>query len=89
MTQRPEPYERFRTDAVWNALDALRERAPALGVSMSSLALAWLLHLPEVTSVVIGPNRVEHLDDVDAGARRPSHRTAERAEIAEVFEWES
>jgi aryl-alcohol dehydrogenase-like predicted oxidoreductase len=88
MTQRPEPYARFRTEAVWSALDALAERAAGLGVRMSSLALAWLLHLPEVTSVVIGPNRVEHMDDVNQalGVRLTA---GERAEIAEVFEWES
>lgn len=88
MTQRPEPYERFRTEAVWRALDTLEERATGLGARMSSLALAWLLHVPEVSSIVIGPNRVEHLDDVNEalGIRLTD---AERDEIAEVFEWES
>ena len=87
MTQRPEPYEHLRTDAVWTALDALRERAAGHGVRMSVLALAWLLHLPEVTAVVIGPNRVEHLDDVEAAlSLRLSE--AETHELAEVFRWQ-
>ena len=28
---------------------------------MAGLALAWLLALPEITAIVIGPNRAEHL----------------------------
>jgi aryl-alcohol dehydrogenase-like predicted oxidoreductase len=31
---------------------------------MAALALAWLLAVPEVTAVVVGPNTVEHLDPV-------------------------
>ena len=31
---------------------------------MAALALAWLLHVPEVTAVVVGPNRLEHLAPV-------------------------
>ncbi len=87
MTQRPEPYEHLRIPAVWSALDALREWATGHGVAMSVLALGWLLHLPEVTAVVIGPNRVEHLNDVEAAlALRLSD--AEVHEIAGVFAWE-
>jgi aryl-alcohol dehydrogenase-like predicted oxidoreductase len=84
MTQRPEPYLRYRSDAVWKALDALRDRAALLGTSMSALALAWLLHVPEVTCVVIGPNRPEHLADVEeAQAIRLTPR--DHAEIGDLF----
>ncbi|MBM3679396.1 MAG: aldo/keto reductase, partial [Actinobacteria bacterium] len=88
MTQRPEPYERYRTPAVWTALETMRDRAAMLGVSMSALSLAWLLGLEEMTGVVIGPNRVEHLDDVET-ALALSLSDGERDEIGEVFEWES
>lgn len=88
MAQRPEPYERYRTEAVWAAIDALAARAADLGVRTSSLALAWLLRQPEVTGIVIGPNRVEHMDDVDQ-ALRVRLTDAETSEITEVFEWES
>jgi aryl-alcohol dehydrogenase-like predicted oxidoreductase len=33
---------------------------------MSAVATAWLLHQPEVTAIVVGPKRAEHLDDVEA-----------------------
>ena len=64
MTLRPEGGERYRTDATFDALEAFEREADARGVSMTALALAWLLHVPEVTAVVVGPSRVEHLAPV-------------------------
>jgi aryl-alcohol dehydrogenase-like predicted oxidoreductase len=61
MTQRPEGYAEYATDGVFDALDALGAEAAARGVSMAGLALAWLLGQPEVTGIVIGPGRAEHL----------------------------
>ena len=40
----------------------------AKGVSVARVALAWLLHKPYVTSVIIGAKRVEQLDDNIAAA---------------------
>ena len=64
MTLRPEGSERYRTDATFDALEALERDAQERGVSMAALALAWLLHVPEVTAVVVGPNTVEQLAPV-------------------------
>jgi aryl-alcohol dehydrogenase-like predicted oxidoreductase len=64
MTQRPESYLRYATDAVFDGLDALEREALARGVSMPGLALAWLLAVPEVTAVVVGPTCAEHLEPV-------------------------
>ena len=64
MTQRPEGYLRFADDDVFDALEALEREADGRGVSMSGLALAWLLATPDVTVVVVGPTRAEHLDPV-------------------------
>jgi aryl-alcohol dehydrogenase-like predicted oxidoreductase len=64
MTQRPESYTRYARDEVFDALEALEREALARGVSMPTLALAWLLAAPDVTAVVVGPTRVEHLDCV-------------------------
>ncbi|MES1160886.1 MAG: aldo/keto reductase, partial [Bacteroidota bacterium] len=33
------------------------------GASVAQLALAWLLHQPVVTSVIIGANKMEQLED--------------------------
>jgi aryl-alcohol dehydrogenase-like predicted oxidoreductase len=56
MTKRPGPYEHLRTDAVYDALEQLER----LG-DPATLALAWLYAQPDVTAVVIGPRRPEHL----------------------------
>lgn len=61
MTQRPEGYRHYATDEVFDAIEALEREALGRGVSMAGLALAWLLASPDVTAVVVGPNRPEHL----------------------------
>jgi aryl-alcohol dehydrogenase-like predicted oxidoreductase len=64
MTQRPESYLRYAADRVFDALETFEREALGRGVSMAGLATAWLLGAAEVTAVVIGPTRVEHLDPV-------------------------
>ena len=64
MTLRPEPYLNYRTDRVYTALERFESEATARDVSMAGLALSWLLHVPEVSAVVIGPNRAGHLTPV-------------------------
>ncbi len=64
MTQRPDSYLRYANDAVFDGLEALERDAFARGVSMAGLAIAWLLAVPEVTAVVVGPTRAEHLEPV-------------------------
>ena len=61
MTLRPEGGEGYRTDATFDALEAFEREAQARGVSMAALALAWLLHVPELTAIVVGPNDVAQL----------------------------
>jgi aryl-alcohol dehydrogenase-like predicted oxidoreductase len=64
MTLRPEGSEGYRTDATFDALESFERTASARGVSMAALAIAWLLHLPEITAVVVGPSRLAHLAPV-------------------------
>jgi aryl-alcohol dehydrogenase-like predicted oxidoreductase len=64
MTQRPDGYRRFETDAVFDALEELEQKAGGRRVSMAGLALAWLLRVREITAVVVGPTRVEQLEPV-------------------------
>lgn len=54
------PVDRDRGYAV---IDAIRPIAAAHDVSVAQIALAWLLHQPVVTSVIIGAKRVEQLRD--------------------------
>jgi aryl-alcohol dehydrogenase-like predicted oxidoreductase len=64
MATRPEGYRRYESDEMFDALEAFEREASARGTSMAGLALAWLLAVPEVTAIVVGPTRVEHLDPV-------------------------
>lgn len=50
-------------DRAYDAIDAMRAIADAKGVSVAQIALAWLLHQPVVTSVIIGAKRPEQLSD--------------------------
>jgi aryl-alcohol dehydrogenase-like predicted oxidoreductase len=64
MTQRPDSYLRYSNDGVFDALEAFERESAERGVSMAGLAIAWLLGVPEITAVVIGPMRSEHLSPV-------------------------
>jgi 1-deoxyxylulose-5-phosphate synthase len=64
MTQRPDGYRKYETDACFDALEAFEDEASARGVSMAGLALAWLLGAPDITAVVVGPTRAEQLEPV-------------------------
>jgi aryl-alcohol dehydrogenase-like predicted oxidoreductase len=64
MTVRPEGAEGYRTDATFDALEAFEREAADRGVSMAALALAWLLHTPEITAIVVGPSTLEQLAPV-------------------------
>ncbi len=61
MALRPGPYERYRTDATFDALEALEEIAVQRGTTSAALALGWLLGHPNVTAVVLGPRRPDQL----------------------------
>lgn len=47
----------------WDVIDVLAPIAAAKGVSVAQIAIAWLLHQPVVTSVIIGAKRLAQLDD--------------------------
>jgi aryl-alcohol dehydrogenase-like predicted oxidoreductase len=64
MAQRPNGYRRYESDEVFDALEAFEREALGRGVSMAGLAIAWLLSIPEITAVVVGPTRVEQLQPV-------------------------
>ena len=45
-------------DRAYECIDAMRPMAEARGVSVARIALAWLLHQPHVTSVIVGAKRL-------------------------------
>jgi aryl-alcohol dehydrogenase-like predicted oxidoreductase len=50
-------------DRAYDCIDAMQLIADHHGVSVAQVALAWLLHQPVVTSVIIGAKKVEQLTD--------------------------
>jgi aryl-alcohol dehydrogenase-like predicted oxidoreductase len=50
-------------ERAWDVVDAMRPIAQAHGVSVAQIALAWLLHQPVVTSVIVGAKKPEQLAD--------------------------
>lgn len=50
-------------DRAYDCIDAMRPIAEAHGVSVAQVALAWLLHQPRVTSVIVGARKPEQLAD--------------------------
>ena len=58
---------RFLTDEIVAAVDRLRPIAAGAGLSLSQLALAWVLREPNVAAAIVGASRPEQLDE-NAGA---------------------
>jgi len=58
-------FESFPVDRqrAFNILDILRPMAEEKNASLAQLALAWLLYQPAVTSVIVGANKIEQLED--------------------------
>jgi aryl-alcohol dehydrogenase-like predicted oxidoreductase len=81
MTQRPDPYRAFLSDATFDRLERLAELARQEARSLAGLALAWLLADPRVSQVVVGPGRAEHLAPIREALERPLS-PAQREEIA-------
>jgi aryl-alcohol dehydrogenase-like predicted oxidoreductase len=50
-------------DRAFRVIDVMREIAKNMGISVSRVALAWLLAKPYVTTVIIGAKNTEQLDD--------------------------
>jgi aryl-alcohol dehydrogenase-like predicted oxidoreductase len=50
-------------ERAFNIIDVLQPMAESKNATVAQLSLAWLLHQSAVTSVIIGSNKMEQLDD--------------------------
>ena len=50
-------------EKAFDIIDVMQPIAEEKGISIAQLALAWLLHQPAVTSVIIGAKKTEQLED--------------------------
>jgi 1-deoxyxylulose-5-phosphate synthase len=85
MDLRPEPYERFRNAETFAALEKFAAQASRHTVDTATLAVAWVLAQPQVTAVVVGPRRPEHLEPV-LRALDLQVSPSEADDLAELFE---
>jgi L-glyceraldehyde 3-phosphate reductase len=69
------------TDARRESLQALSALARRRGQSLAQMALAWILRLPEVTSVLMGASSVAQIEENVAATRNLSFTPDELAEI--------
>lgn len=84
MAVRPDPYVELDRPEVWAAVEAFRSHAAAVRVSMATLAYAWVLAVPQVTGILVGPRRPEQFRAVlDALAYEMS--SEEHRLLAELF----
>ena len=60
--EKAERFARYDRERNWKILDAVRAVASELHTTPSVVSLAWLLHKPNVTSVIFGARTVEQLD---------------------------
>jgi aryl-alcohol dehydrogenase-like predicted oxidoreductase len=67
-------------ERAWGCIDVMRPIAQAHGVSVAQIALAWLLHQPQVTSIIVGAKRPEQLAD-NIGATHVSLSAGELEQI--------
>jgi voltage-dependent potassium channel beta subunit len=77
--------EAYLRQETLDAVASLQPLAEELGVSLSQLALAWLLQQDTVASVIVGATKVEHVDDnAAAGDLELSREALER--VGEVLQ---
>ena len=84
MTLRPDPRRERDQDATFDALEAFAAEAERRGTEPSTLAIAWLLAQPDVTAVVVGSRRPEHLRSALAAVELELSES-DRDELAAVF----
>jgi aryl-alcohol dehydrogenase-like predicted oxidoreductase len=74
-----ERFARYDLERNWKILDAVRAVAAELETTPAVVSLAWLLHRPQVTSVIFGARTIEQLDGNLAAAElalSPAHLAA-------------
>ena len=84
MALRGEPYSDLVNEKTFRGLDLFRDAAAERGVEPAALAIAWVLSHPQVTAVIVGPRRPEHLEPAFAAVELHLSEQ-ERDELAELF----
>jgi aryl-alcohol dehydrogenase-like predicted oxidoreductase len=70
-------------ERAFDVIDVMRSVGEAQGASVAQVALAWLLHQPQVTSVIVGAKRPDQLAD-NIAATKVKLSAEDLARIAEA-----
>jgi 1-deoxyxylulose-5-phosphate synthase len=62
---------RYWHDREFDTVEALRPLAADAGITLTSLAVGWVLANPAITAPIVGASRAEQLDDSLAAAEKP------------------
>ena len=88
MTLRPEPYASFTTGSTYRMIDELAGTAVARGLSLPTMALAWVINDPGVTAAIIGPRTPDQIaaacDAIDVTMDPREH--AALADVADRYD---
>lgn len=57
------PFPPIDEERAYDIVELFEPMAACRGVSVARLAIAWLLHQPAVTSVILGARKIDQLDD--------------------------
>jgi aryl-alcohol dehydrogenase-like predicted oxidoreductase len=77
------PFPLVDTNKAFAILDVLRPMAVAKDTTVAQLSLAWLLHQPVVSSIIVGANSPDQLTD-NLGASEIKFSTEELMQLDEV-----
>jgi aryl-alcohol dehydrogenase-like predicted oxidoreductase len=78
---------RYDTPRNWAILEALDQVAAENGATPAQVALAWLLHKPQVSSVIFGATTVAQLEDnLPAATLRLPPEAVKQLDDASAFE---
>jgi aryl-alcohol dehydrogenase (NADP+) len=55
-------HQLYYADSDFRIVDRVVDVAKARGVTPAQIALAWILHKPDVTAPIVGASKMEHLD---------------------------
>ncbi len=78
---------RYFTEQNWQLLDAMTESAKYHNVSVSAVALAWMMSNPVVTSPIIGPRNLDQLEE-NLQALTLTLEETELQRLDELSKWE-
>jgi 1-deoxyxylulose-5-phosphate synthase len=81
--------ERYWREREFETIEALRPLAAEAGLSLTRLALAWVLAEPAITAPIVGASRPEQLDDALAAADKPldAGLKARLDEVTREYRW--